>query len=169
MEAIQRGLVSREMLRQMSGIKTIRTNVLPANSSGNYQYTATGNNKITFQIPSFPNSYINTKRSFIRFKLATNDASAIIAGGAPVFRRMLLKNARGQVLEDIDNYDVLCRLYQNMKTEAELKGKANNTADYRALNDAKSYTTFGGYSTGRTVVHNLLRVSLASSKSISFP
>ena len=67
MEAIPRGLVSREQMKMIPGIKCVRTNILPANSSGNYSWSASSNNRITFQIPQFPNSYVNTKRSFIRF------------------------------------------------------------------------------------------------------
>ena len=72
MEAIPRGLVSREMMKMIPGIKCVRTNVLPANSSGNYSWSASSNNRITFQVPQFPNSYVNTKRSFIRFLLKTS-------------------------------------------------------------------------------------------------
>ena len=56
MEAIPRGLVSREQMKMIPGIKCVRTNILPANSSGNYSWSASSNNRITFQIPQFPNS-----------------------------------------------------------------------------------------------------------------
>lgn len=154
MEAIPSGLVSREMIKSMPGIKSIRTNVLPANSSGNYEFTASGNNKITFQIPSFPNSYINTKRSFIRFLLKTS-ANGVLVPNAPVFRRMLLKSSRGQVLEDIDNYDVLCRVMQNMKSEATLKAEAVSSKDIRAVDVAKNFANMTSTS-GTNVKHNLV-------------
>ena len=78
MEAIPRGLVSREMMKMIPGIKCVRTNILPANSSGNYSFSASSNNRITFQIPSFPNSYIFGKRSFIRFLLKTSSNGVLI-------------------------------------------------------------------------------------------
>ena len=121
--AIPKGLVSREMLTQMNGIKSSRTSLMPTNSSG--QFVPSGNNRVIFQIPSYENSFINTKRSFIHFKMETtgmNAADAILTPGAPVFRRLLLKNSRGQVISDIDNYDVLCRLMNNMKPVAEVRG-----------------------------------------------
>ena len=40
MEAIPRGLVSREQMKMIPGIKCVRTNILPANSSGNYSWSA---------------------------------------------------------------------------------------------------------------------------------
>ena len=155
MEAIPKGLVSRESLNAMSGIKAIRTSILPSNSSGNFSYSATGNNTIVLQIPSFPNSFVNTNRSFIRFTLATSHASGIVLPGAPVFRRMLIKNSRGQVLEDVDSYDVLCRIMSNMKSETELKASANSTADFRAMDYTKGYVFQERYAIGKTVVHEL--------------
>ena len=155
MEAIPTGLVSRESLKVMSGIKSVRTNVLPSNSSGNFSFSATGNNKIVLQIPSFPNSFVNTSRSFLRFTLTTSHADGIVISGAPIFRRMLVKNARGQVLEDVDNYDVLCRIMSNMETEMDVKARANSTADFRANDYAKGYSYQAEYGVGKTVLHDL--------------
>ena len=53
MEAIPRGLVSRDMIKMIPGIKCLRTNILPSHHSGNHQFTSTASNKVTFQIPSF--------------------------------------------------------------------------------------------------------------------
>ena len=102
MEAIPRGLVSRDMIKMIPGIKCLRTNILPSHHSGNHQFTSTASNKVTFQIPSFPNSYINTKRSFIRFVLKTS-ANGVLVPQANPFRRLLLKVSRGEVLEDINS------------------------------------------------------------------
>ena len=88
MEAIPRGLVSRDMIKMIPGIKCLRTNILPSHHSGNHQFTSTASNKVTFQIPSFPNSYINTKRSFIRFVLKTS-ANGVLVPQANPFRRLL--------------------------------------------------------------------------------
>ena len=154
MEAIPRGLVSREMMKMIPGIKCVRTNILPANSSGNYSWSASSNNRITFQIPQFPNSYINTKRSFIRFLLKTS-SNGVLVPQANVFRRMLLKSSRGQVLEDIDNYDTLCRIFQNMKSEATLKGEAFSSKDIRAVDVAKNFGNMTN-ATGQNVRHHLM-------------
>ena len=124
MSAIPKGLVSRETLKQMTGIKCYRTTITPSNSSGTYEYEPTGNNRVIFDIPAFENSFINTKRSYIRFQLTatgTTSDHAVLTAGAPVFRRLLLKGNKGQVLEDIDSYDVLCRIMNNFKQTSELK------------------------------------------------
>ena len=88
MEAIPRGLVSRDMIKALPGIKSLRTSILPANSSGNHSYTSTASNKITIQVPSFPNSFINTKRSFLRFVYLSNvirNTKTLFLGMAPIF------------------------------------------------------------------------------------
>ena len=40
---------------------------------------------------------------------------------------MLLKNSRGSVLEDIDQYDVLTRIKANMKTKCRLQSEAEGS------------------------------------------
>ena len=153
MEAIPRGLVSRDMIKMIPGIKCLRTNILPSHHSGNHQFTSTASNKVTFQIPSFPNSYINTKRSFIRFVLKTS-ANGVLVPQANPFRRLLLKSSRGQVLEDIDNYDVLCRLFQNMKTKQTLEAEAVSTKDIRAVDVGKNFSKMTNAS-GQLAKHTL--------------
>jgi len=149
--AIPRGLVSRDMVRQMEGVKSIRTNVLPANSSGHFEYT--GNNRVIFQIPAFPNSFINTKRSYIKFKLET---SGKLVSGANVFRRMLLKNSRGQVLEDTDNYDILSQVMDQFKTKEQLAGQAYTHKKYDGLDPAPhDIISVNTGLAGVTVVHEL--------------
>jgi len=153
MEAIPRGLVSRDMIKMIPGIKCLRTNILPSHHSGNHQFTSTASNKVTFQIPSFPNSYISTKRSFIRFVLKTS-ANGVLVPQANPFRRLLLKSSRGQVLEDIDNYDTLCRLFQNMKTKQTLEAEAVATKDIRAVDVGKNFSKMTNVS-GQMTKHTL--------------
>lgn len=153
MEAIPRGLVSREMIKMIPGIKCLRTNILPSHHSGNHQFTSTASNKITIQIPAFPNSFINTKRSFIRFTMKTS-ANGVLVPQANPFRRLVLKSSRGQVLEDCDNYDILCRLFQNMKTEQALKAEAVGSKDIRAVNVAKNFANMTN-ATGQLMTHDL--------------
>jgi hypothetical protein len=151
MSAIPKGLVSREALKQMPGIKCSRTQIIPSNSSGDFTYSSNGNNRIIFQIPSFENSFINTKRSYIRFKLTANinGANALVSPGAPVFRRLLLKNSRGQVLEDIDSYDTLCRIMNNMKPKTQLESKKTTHKETRVEPELMSFAT------GQNVIHEL--------------
>jgi len=78
MTALPKGLVSKQQLQMMGGIKTSRTNLLPSNTSGSFN--PKGANRIIFQNPSFPNSFINTKRSYIRFKIVSeNNDNALAA------------------------------------------------------------------------------------------
>ena len=152
MSAIPKGLVSREQLRQMPGISCCRTSILPSNSSGDFSYTANGNNRIIFQIPAFENSFINTKRSYIRFKLTTtgaNATNALVSSSAPVFRRLLLKSAKGSVLEDIDSYDTLCRVMSNMKGKNQLEGKKTTHKEMRVEPELQNFAT------GQNVIHEL--------------
>ena len=153
MEAIPRGLVSRDQMKMIPGIKCVRTNILPANSSGNYSWSASSNNRITFQVPSFPNSYLSPKRSFIRFLLKTS-SNGVLIPQANIFRRMLLKSSRGTVLEDIDSYDLLCRIQQNLKSEATLKGEAFSSKDVRAVDVAKNFGNMTNVN-GQNMRHHL--------------
>ena len=73
---------------------------------------------------------------------------------ANVFRRMLLKSSRGQVLEDIDNYDTLCRIFQNMKSEAILKGEAASSKDIRRSTSRR--TSQHDERHGQNVRHHLM-------------
>ena len=167
MEAIPRGLVSREQMKMIPGIKCVRTNILPANSSGNYSWSPSSNNRITFQIPSFPNSYISPKRSFIRFLLKTS-SNGVLVPQANVFRRMLLKSSRGQVLEDIDNLDVLSRIFQNMKSEATLKGEAFSSKDVRAVDVAKNFGNMTN-ANGQNMRHHLMSGILGEHQEFLIP
>ena len=148
MSALPKGLVSKEQLKMMGGIKTSRTNLLPSNTSG--AFNPKGANRIIFQIPSFPNSFINTKRSYIRFKITSEGNDAALAGGTMCpFKRMMLKSGRGQVLEDIDQYDTLCRIMGNLKTKSTIQSKKTTHKDSRVELGEESYKT------GKNVIHEL--------------
>ncbi len=165
--AIPRGLVSQDMIKQMEGIRSVRTNVLPANSSGNYAFQASGNNRVIFQIPAFANSFINQKRSYIKFTLA---GSGKMISGCPVFRRMLLKNARGQVLEDVNEYDYLCKIMDSFKTSSELRGQAYTHKKLTGLSkevyDKASMKTAAG---GKTIIHELNSGLLGNTQEFMIP
>jgi|AntAceMinimDraft_12_1070368.scaffolds.fasta_scaffold04398_2 hypothetical protein len=157
--SIPQGLISRDVLAQMDGIHSSRTSLMPANSGGgDFTYTPNGNSRVIFQIPSYANSYISTRRSYIAMTLTTTGTNAsgmTIADGAPVFRRMLLKNGRGQVLEDIDSYDVLCRIKQNMKTKSDIQSRASTSKDNRVMKTDQLTPDVTEYQLGKTVIHNL--------------
>ena len=51
---------------------------------------------------------------------------------------MLLKNSRGSVLEDIDQYDVLTRIKANMKTKCRLQSEAEGSKKLQNDNFAEN-------------------------------
>ena len=157
--AIPKALVSRQMIKQMDGIKSIRTTLQPANSSGVQSFSANSNNKIIFQIPQYPNAFINTKRSYIRFKVKSGSADDNLHDGCPIFRRMVLKNTR-TTLEDIDNYDVLCKIMEDFKTTEETKTLSYTHKVQKGLENAtfekqKAKEQALLNSDGQNVVHEL--------------
>jgi len=161
MTALPKGLVSKQQLQMMGGIKTSRTNLLPSNASGSYN--PKGANRVIFSIPSCPNSFINTKRSYIRFKITSEGNDAALASPSLFpFKRMMLKSGRGQVLEDIDSYDVLCRIMNNLKTESTVKSKKQHIK-IRELNLISRVIK-----TVRTAYTNCIRACLDRNKNILF-
>ena len=163
MTALPKGLVSKQQLQMMGGIKTSRTNLLPSNASGSY--TPKGANRVIFSIPSFPNSFINTKRSYIRFKITSEGNNAAVAAPSLFpFKRMMLKSGgRGQVLEDIDSYDVLCRIMNNLKTESTVKSKKTIHKDSRVEPDKATYQN------GKNCIHELHSGILGSTQEYLIP
>lgn len=166
--AIPKSLISREMLTQMQGIKSYRTSLVPTNTSGSY--IPSGNNRILFTIPAYENCMLNTRRSYIHFKLQAtgpNADNAILTHGAPVFRRLMIKNSRGSVISDIDNYDTYCRIMTNMKPLAELRGKSSVSYDNRAVGGVDWQEDF--FTNGKTVIHELMDGVLGKEQQFLIP
>jgi hypothetical protein len=159
MAALPRGLVSKEQLSQIPGITSSRTNILPSNSSGTFKYSPGGNSRVVFNIPSFENSYINCARSYVSFKIratGTDPESAILTDGCPVFKALMLKNSRSTVIEDIQSYDVLCKIKSNMETKADKMAKAISHRDLRVLKGDHQHADMTDYNvTAKTVIHTL--------------
>ena len=156
--ALPKSLVSREMLSQIPGIKCSRASIMPANSSGDFTYNPSGNSRVIFQVPAFENAYMNTQRSFITFKVKAKGTLApdvMMTDGAHIFRRMLLKNAKGTVVEDIDHYGYLCQIKSNMQTKSSLEAKASTHKDLRVMKTDRNLNDTTDYSTERTVIHEL--------------
>jgi hypothetical protein len=84
--------------------------------------------RVSFRLPAYSNSMLDTSQTFLSFKIKTNDNGAALSGsqnlpvfgmGAPVFSRMTVKSAAGLVLEDITDFDVLRRLMVLLSAEPE--------------------------------------------------
>jgi hypothetical protein len=86
-------------------------------------------------------------------------ANGVLVPQANPFRRFLLKSSGGQVLEDIDNYGTLCRLFQNTKTKQTLEAEAVSTKEIRDEDVAKNFpkiTNVSGQMTKHTLQSGIL-------------
>jgi hypothetical protein len=136
--AIPKGLVSREMLTMTEGVRASRNTLLPVSVG---PWTAAGNNKILFSIPSYRNSFVDTKRSYLRFDFQLNSAaSRVFRNSVAPFRRMVVRDSRGQILEDVTDYATLCKLKDVMKTEADLKSQLGTTRSNYVVGKDAEYT-----------------------------
>ena len=136
--AIPKGLVSREMLSMTDGVRSSRNSLLPVSVG---PWTAAGNNKIIFSIPSYRNSFVDTKRSYLRFDFQLNSAaSRVFRNSVAPFRRMVVRDSRGQILEDVQDYSTLCKLKDVMRTEADLKSQLGTTRSNYVVGKDAQYT-----------------------------
>jgi hypothetical protein len=97
-------------------IKPEKIRLHPVRGAGT---TYSPEDRVSFRVPAYGNSMLDTSQTFLSFKIKTNNNGAAISGttklpvfgmGAPVFSRMTVKSAAGLVLEDITEFDVLRRL-----------------------------------------------------------
>jgi hypothetical protein len=79
---------------------------------------------------------------------------------------MLFKDGRGQVLEDVDQYDVLCRIMNNMKTKQNLSDRAVTHKESRIETDISHGAE---YMKGKTVIHELHSGVLGASQDFLIP
>lgn len=104
--------------RQVSGIKSQTVEISPTNGS----FTTTYNplDRIIFQIPSYPNGFLDVSKSFLKFKptLTSVDSGAsevsAFADGLPIFERLIVRSGSGAVLEDIQDVDLLDNLLEGL-------------------------------------------------------
>ena len=100
-------------------------------------FSPTGTNKITFQIPTFANAFLDTGKSFVSFDLGYVSATAQNASNtlmpclnAPVFSRLVCRSSNGLVLDDVSSYNVLSQINAAIKPVEE----AVNPAECRYAN-----------------------------------
>jgi hypothetical protein len=79
---------------------------------------------------------------------------------------MLFKDGRGQVLEDVDHYDALCRIMNNMKTKQNLADRAVTHKEGRIETDISHGAE---YMKGKTVIHELHSGVLGASQDFLIP
>ena len=72
------------------------------------------------------------------------------------------------MLEDVDNIDVLSRIFQNLKSEATLKGEAFSSKDIRAVDVAKNFGNMTN-TTGQNMRHHLMSGILGDHQEFLIP
>jgi hypothetical protein len=92
-----------------------RISLKPVNQAE--QYSPSGINKITFRLPAFSNSFLNTSKSFLTYTLGYNtttpdieidkDNCCVPVNGANFIQRLVTKTSAGLVIDDIGSYNVL--------------------------------------------------------------
>ena len=105
------------MADSLKSIQLERVRLLPQQHAST-TYSPEGLNRISWRLPAYANSMLDTSRSFLSFKLkitgtGTLDANnnAVFQNGiGGIFERMLVKNSAGLVLEDISNFNVLQKI-----------------------------------------------------------
>ncbi len=120
MSALPKQLVAMPKPRQVAGIKSQTIEISPTNGSFATSYAP--QDRIIFQIPAYPNGFLNTKKSFIKFKPTlsnTGTGVVAIADGLPIFERMIVKSGSGAVLEDIQDVDLLDSLLESLSDRTE--------------------------------------------------
>lgn len=152
--ALPATITSRDQIAGLAGVESSKISLLPTNTSGSYVV----GDRVVFGIPSYPQSSINTSRTFLKFKIratGADKADAVFSGASQVFNRMTLKNDSGIHLESIDNYHVFSRIMDNMKTKSQLEAEAAVSKDYRIVKAGKGIADATDYSTYVTCVHDL--------------
>ena len=112
----------------LKSIQLERVRLLPQQHAST-TYSPEGLNRITWRLPAYANSMLDTSRSFLSFKLkltgsGTLDANnnAVFQNGiGGIFERVLIKNSAGLVIEDISNYNVLQKILTCVSQEEEYR------------------------------------------------
>lgn len=144
-EMLPRELYSAPIPAGMQALRERVIELVPANATGSTKYGAL-NNRILFNIPSYPNSFISTRRSFMSFKgkvsvSATTDLASF-KDGVPVFERLVVRGGNGALLEDIRGYESIERVMSNLDDWQHKWADAHEVGDYRAITDQETTPVF---------------------------
>jgi hypothetical protein len=99
------------------GIESRTVDLLPANASGSSTFGPSGLNRILFNIPAYEGAVLNCQKTFLKFKADTTIDTSLLSDGLPLFERLVVKAGNGVVLEDIQSYDILERIHENIKDQ----------------------------------------------------
>lgn len=62
MSVLPKGLISREQMKGVKGVETIRNTLLPTT---NAPFSPSGNNRVIFNVPAITNSFLTQRSYFI--------------------------------------------------------------------------------------------------------
>lgn len=137
---------SKLMADSLKSIQLERVRLLPQQHAST-TYSPSGLNRISWRLPAYANSMLDTSRSFLSFKVkitgsgtldATNNA-VFQNGIGGIFERLVVKNSAGLVIEDISNFNVLQKVLTLVSQEEDYRidegvyGSSEATAAVGAL------------------------------------
>jgi hypothetical protein len=116
------------MSDSLKSIQLERVRLLPQQHAST-TYSPSGLNRISWRLPAYANSMLDTSRSFLSFKvkltgsgtLDANNNATFQNGIGGIFERILIKNSAGLVIEDISNFNVLQKVLTLVSTEEQYK------------------------------------------------
>lgn len=129
MSALPQKLVPMPKQRQVSGIKSQTVEISPVNGSSATVYDPNTQNRLIFQIPSYPNGFLDCSKTFIKVRVASLSAGSAFEDGLPIFERVMVKSGSGAVLEDIQDVDVLESLLELNKERSLGSARTALTGD----------------------------------------
>jgi len=96
-----------------------RIKLKPVNQA--QQYTKNGINKISFRLPSYSNSFLDTSKSFLTYTLGYTTPTTVNAvdccspiNNACPFDRLVVKTSSGLILDDVGGYNILTAMKSQM-------------------------------------------------------
>lgn len=125
-------------------IKPQKVKLTPVNDT---TFKPNANNMVTFKIPAFSNSFVDTSKSFLSFDIGYDTTTTITAitnscrltNGASVFQRLVLKTSNGLVIDSIDNMNVLEQIVTSTmpagRMDKPLEGVDANSVENGVMDD----------------------------------
>jgi hypothetical protein len=119
---------SKLMADSLKSIQLERVRLLPQQHAST-TYSPSGLNRISWRLPAYANSMLDTSRSFLSFKVkltgsgtldATNNA-VFQNGIGGIFERIVVRNSAGLTIEDISNFNVLQKVLTCVSQEEDYR------------------------------------------------
>ena len=116
MSAIPSNLYTSPKVNGLKSIKTTSITLRPVNASSTSEFAYDANREICFHVPSYANSYISPKQTFLSMIVnairpdGDTTSTYRFNPGYPVFNRIQIKTSSGAIICDIDDYHILQKL-----------------------------------------------------------